>query len=48
MKIAFGFLLDQPFFKDRHGYKTPCYEPGVFYGYIQTEIYLEDKPQAKL
>lgn len=47
MKIAFGFLLDQPFFKDRHGYKTPCYEPGVFYGYIQTEIYLEDKPQSE-
>ncbi len=46
MKIAFGFILNQQFFKDRCGYKTSSYEPGVFYGYIKSEIYLEKKPQS--
>lgn len=47
MDIAFCFNLDQQFFKDRCGYKTDSYEPGVFYGYIYTEIHLDNKPKAK-
>jgi len=47
MDILFSFTLNQPFFKDRCGYKIASYEPGVFYGYIDADINLENKPQSE-
>lgn len=47
MNIEFGFFLDQKYLKDRWGYKTDTLEPNVFYGYIDCEINLDNKPQSQ-